>query len=618
MLYRARQLSITSALVAVVLLAACPARSPLGGQNNSNDASAGDSPRMPAKIILMIGDGMGRGQLEASSIYQYGAPDRLFLESLPVRGDITTSSPSGITDSAASATAMATGEFTLNGRVGIDLFERPVQNLVELAKEHGMATGIVTTTQLAHATPACFAAHVSSRNQYQEIAAQMAELRPDVMLGGGRNDFESRGDGRNLSAELVEGDYELVYDATQLQSASVSQHPRLIGLFAPGHIPYRIDRSESDDYPTLSQMSLAALERLDGDPQGFFLMIEGGRIDHAGHANQIERLIGETLAFDEAVQSVVEWAGSRQDLTILVTADHETGGLQVTENRGMGQTPGVSWRWGNHTNTSIQFFGMGPGSEFFQGFLRDHRWVHGVLASLIRDGSPMPPPSILTNGNLEDLFGPTVAADHPNSEDPSSRLTRLSAGTDSRGLAVGLEGLFRWDTGATIVLIDVDYGLATGPRTLNQLSDNSSAANALLSRLRLPAPADNGFGADLVFVSLHGVEPKFEESLATAGLRGLRAPYGESNDLRTIKVASNYADHVRSNGDGAIVEANRGLEFFVRWQELYPGRDSPPEDAAIALWAVQVREDGSLSSQSLPALSGNADEQAPRPLVIRP
>lgn len=602
----------------VLLLAACPERNHIANEDRVIDAAPTDTPRVAPKIILLIGDGMGRGQLESASIYQYGEPGKLFMQSLPVHGEMTTSSPSGITDSAASATTIATGEFTLNGRVGVDLDNRPVKNLVELAKEYGMATGVVSTTQLAHATPAAFTAHVPSRSQYHEIAAQMAALEPDVMLGGGRSDFENRGDGRNLSAELVTNDYHLVYDATQLAAASASQSPRLLGLFAPGHIPYRVDRTEEDDYPTLSQMSLAALDRLDQDPQGFFLMIEGGRIDHAGHANQIERSIGETLGFDETVQSVAEWAAGREDVTILVTADHETGGLEVTENRGEGVIPGVRWRWGSHTNTSVDSFGSGPGSEYFHGFVRDHRWVHGVVASRIGDSPVAPPPQITPDGNLEDLVGATVASDRQNTEDNATRLTRLTAAANERGLAIGLEGLFRWDTGATVLLIDLDYGLATGPRTLNALDDPSGAANELLSTLSLPIPADNGFGADVAFVTVRAQEIKLEQLLDNVGLRGLRLPYGSETDLKSMRIVSNYADDVRSLGLNELVQADRGLELFVRWQELYPGQDHRPEDAEIAIWAVQVEDDGTLTNQSLPGFPGGDPKKAPNPLILEP
>ncbi len=362
---------IATLLLSVVFLFACPSRDHVVNQERQHDANGTElAPNVP-KIILLIGDGMGRGQLDAASLFKYGAIDSLQMFDLPAHGIITTSSPTGITDSAASATAMATGAFTVNGRVGLDLDSEPVQNLVELAKAHNMATGIVTTTRIAHATPACFSAHVPSRGQYDDIAEQLAELQPNVILGGGTLEFERRRDGRDLSAELADKGYQVVHTASELSALALAGPDELngdlLGLFADGHIPYVVDRVLGNEYPSLVDMTQAALSRLDSDPDGFFLMVEGGRIDHAGHANNLSRNIGETIAFDNTIQSVMDWAEGRDDITILVTADHETGGLTVLKEMGIGNLPEVNWRWGSHTNTTIRSFSQGPGSQFFDG-----------------------------------------------------------------------------------------------------------------------------------------------------------------------------------------------------------------------------------------------------------
>jgi hypothetical protein len=489
---------------------------------------------------------------------------------------------------------MATGSFAINGRVGIDIDGNEVQNLVELAKSFGVATGLVTTTRLAHATPASFASHVNSRSQYQDIALQMAQLRPRVMLGGGRADFEVRADNQNLAETLAGAGYEVVRNT---------------------HLPYLVDRAEDDNTPTLADMALTALGRLDQDPEGFFLMVEGGRIDHAGHANRIEACLAETLAFDETVNAVREWADNRDDVTILVTADHETGGLQVNGPTDAGQPPNISWRWGNHTNSNVRSFGSGPGTELFDGTIRDHRWVHAALSGLIKGESVRPETVILTNGSLEDLTGPSVGQNRENPEDPATRLTRLTLSSNDQGLGIGLEGLFRWDQGAIVLLLDVDYGLATGLRTLASVSDTSDGTTTFLSRVRAPALADNGFGADMAFLSQRGLSSVYSSN--SAGLRGLRPPYGEPEELKFIASASNYAEGTRSYGETTLVESSRGLEIFVRWTDLYPGLSAPPPDSRIAAWAVQVNEDGSVTNQSLPAWTDEAATMAPAPLVIR-
>ena len=145
-------------------------------------------------VILLIGDGMGPGQLDAASQYRFGARGRLAMQALPYRGAVRTASPSGITDSAAAATVMATGVYTFNGGIGVDRWNRPVETLIERAHARGWATGVVTTTSLPHATPAGFTAHVGSRGQLVEIADQMVRgTHPDVMLGGGSLYFAPAG-----------------------------------------------------------------------------------------------------------------------------------------------------------------------------------------------------------------------------------------------------------------------------------------------------------------------------------------------------------------------------------------------------------------------------------------
>ncbi|MCP4448212.1 MAG: hypothetical protein GY811_23170 [Myxococcales bacterium] len=615
---RAEALAVCS-LLCTSVLSGCPSRESVPNGRSFTDASVRDSGGPPPKIILLIGDGMGEGQLAAASYYKAGSLEALSLFNLPIRGTISTASPSGITDSAASATAMATGEVTWNGRVGIGLQGQPVQNLVELAKEYGLATGIVTTTRLAHATPASFTAHVASRGQYQDIAANMAGLRPDVMLGGGLADFEDRGDNRNLVSELSGGGYHVVRSATELANAEAEDSPKLLGLFANDHLTYRVDRTDDDDLPLLKDMSLAALERLDMDPQGFFLMVEGGRIDHASHANNVSRAIGETLGFDETVAAVMQWAEGRDDVTILVTADHETGGLKVLEPSAVGETPQVSWKWGSHTNASVQIFGQGPGTSVFDERAHDHRWVHATLSGLIRNVASIPSRRILPDGRLGDLLGPTVAQSVEIPGPGGARLTRLAADTDERGLGIGIEGLFPWNQGSTLVLIDVDYGLATGVRSLRELRDAMGDVDGLLSRSEVPTLGDNGFGIDLAFLTQGGLAPKFEQLLDSAGLRGLRPPYGLATELGSLRAATNFSDHSRMyENESDEVVVGQGLELFIRWEELYGGARSPPPGARIAIWALQLGDDAVATNQSLPPWTDVETLTAPVPLVLSP
>lgn len=599
-------------LVVAAVLCSCPSRSPIPNAERARDGAT-PAPTVAPRIILLVGDGMGSAQLDAASLYKTGARDKLFMQSLPVKGQIVTASLSGTTDSAASATAMATGALTFNGRVGMDRDGQSPENLVELAKRSGLATGIVTTTRLAHATPASFTAHVNSRGQYADIAKQIVDLRPDVILGGGSQSFEGRNDARNLVQELSFAGYQVARNAGQLK-ASPASSGKLLGLFSASDMPYVVDQSPDDDLPSLTEMSLAALQRLDNNPNGFFLMIEGGRIDHACHQNLIEQAIGETLAFDDAVAAVTSWAAKRPDVSIFVTADHETGGLTVKEPGPAGVIPKVSWRWGTHTNATVRFFGQGPGSETFLGLHRDHRWIHSVIKGLITGVFEPPASAIIPDGFLDDLDGVSVEQVWTPA-DPSSRLERMFLASDERGLGIGLEGLFRWDTGATVVFIDVDYQANDGLAELG-LDDTSGLADALLSAIPVPSSVGTGFSADLAFVTALGDAPKLEQTLDRSGLRGLRPPYGVGNSLGRLRVASNFADDVRSKGEITAPESKRGFELFITWDQLYP--EGRPADPRLAVWAMQVHEGGMLSGQSLPPWPRPDEKTAPQPLVIRP
>jgi alkaline phosphatase len=266
-------------------------------------------------VILLIGDGMGIGQLTAAEVMN-GEED-LVLTRLPYKSLVSTHSSSNyVTDSAASATALATGFKTRNGMVSVTAAGESLFTVLEDAEEAGKATGIVTTTRVTHATPACFVAHVNNRDMETVIAAQLLASGVDVALGGGSTYFS------DLNPE-DEG-YTVVYDSTELDNI---ESGKVLGLFSSGYMSYESERSDIE--PSLSEMTAKSLELLSSDPDGFFLMVEGGRIDHASHDNHFDNTIAETLEFDLAVLEALEYASGRNDTLILVTADHETGGLSI-------------------------------------------------------------------------------------------------------------------------------------------------------------------------------------------------------------------------------------------------------------------------------------------------
>jgi alkaline phosphatase len=181
-----------------------------------------------------------------------------------------------------------------------------------------------------------------------------------------------------LYDDLALAGYTRVDAATDLRVAVAAGAPRLFGAFAPDQMTFVAAGRRRRRSPMLVDMALAALTTLDRDPHGMFVMIEGGRIDHGGHANSLTDVIAETLAFDDTVAAVVGWARARGNTTVLVTADHECGGLEVTAPAPAGEPPPVRWRWGNHTNARVAVFADGPGAGSVDGAVIDHRWIYAI------------------------------------------------------------------------------------------------------------------------------------------------------------------------------------------------------------------------------------------------
>lgn len=573
-------------------------------------ADAGDAATArPPVVIVMIGDGMGRAALEIASRYRHGLPGRLAMHGLPHAGLVRTGGPSGITDSAAAATVMATGVYTWNGRVALDRAGVPVETVIERAHARGWRSGVVTTTSLPHATPAAFTAHAATRHDYLAIADQQVRAtRPHVLLGGGAAYYAPAGDGSvradgGLHDELVAAGYAVVDDRAALAAAVAAGAPRLFGAFAFDHLTYAADRPADSGEPDLTTLTLAALDTLDRAGEPFFLLVEGGRIDHAGHGNDLRNLVHETLAFDDAVATVAAWARARGEVTLLVTADHECGGLELVAPRPPGELPEVRWRWGAHTNARVDVFGLGPGAELIDGRVVDHRHVHAVARARIDDAPPVVPPrEPIADGEVGELRHRAVAQEVATGYGAGyNQLDALWLDVSGDGLHVGIEGLLEWDANAVQLWIDVDPGAATGPGGLaGALADPLGVADAVLSRSRVTGPRAPGlgFGVDLALVVTGAVEPHVEDLVDGAGLRGLRPPYGARDDLGWRRAAVNLGA-VRVRDVAVAPVAGQGVEVMVPWSELYP--DGPPPRARVALAALLVNSDGGhTSNQALP------------------
>ena len=330
---------------------------------------------VPKNIILLIGDGMGSEQLKAGSFYKTGSDNNLFIQSLPQK-DFIKNAPlfTAITDSAAAASAIATGVQSQNYAISYNReTSQEVPTILEHYKSLGKMTGIVTTTRSAHATPAAFAAHEYTRNSYNAISNDYFTLtRPNVIFGGFKNSEEYT----RVQAEAA--GYVVAEDKVELSAVDDSEL-HVYGHFGDGggHLKY-INQGRDADTPGLLEMTQKALDLLEKDDDGYFLVIEGGRIDHAGHANNINNLVHEMIEFDDVVKYVHDRTSTDNETIVVVTADHETGGLTVTSN-GANNIPSASWTTGGHTSQDIPMYMWGPNTEDYNIIDFNHDIFHYLI-----------------------------------------------------------------------------------------------------------------------------------------------------------------------------------------------------------------------------------------------
>lgn len=353
-------LSLAVALIALASLAPAYAEQPVAAARN---------------VILLIGDGMGPAQLEAGRREAAATGRQFAMDSMPVRSAMTTLSYGGnITDSAASATALATGCKTVNRALGIDPHGAHLPNIAEAVKAAGGMVGLVSTCSITSATPAGFVVHIDDRGSGRDIARALIEARTDLVLGGGAALFMPTLFERARPAlEMAkEAGYTVVMEKDELEAASGLP---LLGLFAPTDMAYEVDRDPTEE-PSLRRMAQKALDLLaaSSGEAGFFLMVEGGRIDHACHANDAARLPAEVAAFDDAIWAVLDFARRRGDTLVIVTADHETGQLEVRRD---GQ---LVFGSDDHTDTPVPVFAEGPGQEWFDVDMLDNTDIAKLMA----------------------------------------------------------------------------------------------------------------------------------------------------------------------------------------------------------------------------------------------
>ncbi|WP_319995316.1 alkaline phosphatase [Trichococcus shcherbakoviae] len=428
--------SITAALVAGVMSTATVV--PVMAASN-NDAHLTGNGKDVKNVILMISDGWGYNQILATDYYTEGKAGTQVYENFPTQlalstyslGDLTTEDnaegvydPATVwenfntlmnnpTDSAAAGTAMSTGVKTYDAAIGVDEQPEDLTHMTQDFEAQGKATGVVSSVEFSHATPASFVAHHESRNDYSFLANEMIkDSATDVIMGAGNPLYTDNGDvaaapnyryvgGAATWNGLVDGSLDVsdadgdgIDDAWTLIQSKEEFEALQIGETASRVIgvpevyttlqqarggdakadAYEVE--QNNNVPGLDVMTTGALNVLDNDEDGFFLMVEGGAIDWAGHANQSGRLIEEQAAFNDSVEAVYEWVEENSnwgETLLIVTGDHETGYLTGTAgvydevvNNGEGVMPTMAWNSGNHTNQLIPFFAKGAGAEILK------------------------------------------------------------------------------------------------------------------------------------------------------------------------------------------------------------------------------------------------------------
>ena len=353
-------------------------------------------------IILLIADGMSLSQITAYRMMKGSLNERISMDNFPYSGIVLTHSyNAAVTDSASSATAYSTGFKTNNGVLGLDKDLNVLENLTETIDKFGFVSSLISTSEVTHATPAAFASHVDLRWKTDIISSQMIDSKVATILGGGRYFFipeeegGKREDGINLLNEINQS-HILLTQKNDLSNISGSLNKQVLGLFADEHLR---DEDKKDNHklePSLAEMLEYSVSRsnllIDQGCAGFFVMAEGSQVDWAGHSNDFDYLIREMEDFNEAVDLALEIAKERKDTLVVVTSDHEVGGLLIEPSNPIDNSlDEVKFSFntavggGTHTGVPVPVYAYGPGSENFTGTLDNTDIYYAMLAALDLD-----------------------------------------------------------------------------------------------------------------------------------------------------------------------------------------------------------------------------------------
>jgi alkaline phosphatase len=308
-------------------------------------------------LVLFIGDGMGIEHVAAASLRSGDDRARLEMERMPVTGLVRTHSASHfVTDSAAGATALSTGVRTRNQALGIDTNGRPREHLLAAAARSGRATGVVTSDEITGATPAGFLVHAADRDDRVEIAEKLTEAPADLLIGGGR-EFLS---GRGLLSVAREKGFEIATSAEELEAAKPG---RLLAVLTPGPL------GDRPDVASLERLTELAIRRLSGDPEGFVLVVEDTHIDWRSHEWKGVDVTDRVLALDRAVGVARRFAARTPRTLVLVTADHETGGMAMTTRERTPRRAVAAWVTQGHSAAPVAIYAEGAGATAFTGVM---------------------------------------------------------------------------------------------------------------------------------------------------------------------------------------------------------------------------------------------------------
>ena len=322
-------------------------------------------------IIFMIGDGMGLEQLSTAWIVNNRHLN--ITDNFPYVGlQWTYSASKLVTDSAAAGTALFTGSKTNNGMLAMSPDGQPLETLPEYARSKGWKTGMSVVCRICDATPAAYAAHHANRDSLYSITSQMVDCGLDFISGGGLKWWENRPDGRDLTAEVEAKGYTFVKD---LESLKAVEEGPVIALTAYTELPPALDRGTEHQ-----EAVLKALELLDDNKKGFFLMVEGSCIDDWCHANKVGFAVEEILDFDRTVGAVLEWAAKDGETLVIVTADHSTGAMTLLAGNVEGQSVAVNYANTGHNGVALPVYAWGPGAEKFVGI-----YENAELSQMIKE-----------------------------------------------------------------------------------------------------------------------------------------------------------------------------------------------------------------------------------------